>query len=102
MSRKVGSKKLILEFFFQNIGKVLESRQIQEASGGASEWARRVRELRNEEGYQILSHKDRIDLNGVAKAQSCILEEYFQRNAGLGVGKEWIYLSDVWNRSRRY
>lgn len=26
-------------------------------SGGASEWARRVRELRNEEGYQILSHK---------------------------------------------
>ena len=31
-------------------------------SGGASEWARRVRELRNEEGYQILSHKDRGDL----------------------------------------
>jgi hypothetical protein len=26
------------------------------------EWARRVRELRNEEGYQILSHKDRADL----------------------------------------
>jgi HNH endonuclease len=32
------------------------------ASGGAAEWARRVRELRNEEGYQILSHKDRADL----------------------------------------
>jgi hypothetical protein len=27
-----------------------------------SEWARRVRELRNEEGYQILTHHDRSDL----------------------------------------
>ncbi len=62
MSRKPGSKQLILEFFLQNIGKVLESREIQQASGGASEWARRVRELRNEEGYQILTHKDRANL----------------------------------------
>lgn len=62
MIRRPGSKQLILEFFLKNIGKVLESRQIQAASGGASEWARRVRELRNEEGYQILSHKDRVDL----------------------------------------
>lgn len=60
--KKQGSKKLILEFFLQNIGKVLESREIQSASGGASEWARRVRELRNEDGYQILTHKDRADL----------------------------------------
>jgi hypothetical protein len=62
MPRKEGSKKLILEYFLKNIGNVLESRQIQEASGGASEWARRVRELRNEEGYQILTHKDRVGL----------------------------------------
>lgn len=62
MTRKPGSKKLILEFFLKNIGKVLESKQIQEASGGASEWARRVRELRNEDGYQILTHKDRVNL----------------------------------------
>jgi hypothetical protein len=62
MTRKAGSKKLILDFFLQNIGKVLESRQIQAASGGASEWARRVRELRNEDGYQILTHKDRVGL----------------------------------------
>jgi hypothetical protein len=57
-----GSKELILEYFLANVGVVLESRDIQRASGGASEWARRVRELRNEEGYQILSHKDRRDL----------------------------------------
>ena len=57
-----GSKELILKYFLANVGKVLESKKIQKASGGAVEWARRVRELRNEEGYQILSHKDRSDL----------------------------------------
>lgn len=62
MAKKAGSKQRILEFFLANLGKVLESRDIQEASGGAVEWARRVRELRNEDGYQILSHKDRADL----------------------------------------
>ncbi len=62
MASKPGSKKLILGFFLKNIGKVLESRQIQAASGGVSEWARRVRELRDEDGYQILTHKDRVDL----------------------------------------
>ena len=62
MARKPGSKQLILEFFLRNIGHILESRDIQLASGGAVEWARRVRELRNEDGYQILSHKDRADL----------------------------------------
>ncbi len=62
MSRRKGSKQLILDFFLSNLGKVVESREIQLASGGAVEWARRVRELRNEEGYQILSHKDRADL----------------------------------------
>jgi HNH endonuclease len=62
MTRRKGSKQLILEFFLDNIGNVVESREIQAASGGAVEWARRVRELRNEEGYQILSHKDRADL----------------------------------------
>jgi len=62
MARSPGSKQLILNYFLSNLGKVLESRDIQTASGGASEWARRVRELRNEAGYQILSHKDRSDL----------------------------------------
>jgi len=60
--KEMGSKARILNFLLSNIGKVLESRDIQKASGGAVEWARRVRELRDEEGYQILSHKDRSDL----------------------------------------
>lgn len=62
MPSSSGSKQRILDYFLAHIGEVLESRDIQEASGGAVEWARRVRELRNEEGYQILSHKDRADL----------------------------------------
>ncbi len=62
MAREPGSKKKILDYFLANLGNVLESRDIQAASGGAVEWARRVRELRNEDGYQILSHKDRADL----------------------------------------
>jgi 5-methylcytosine-specific restriction endonuclease McrA len=62
MAKKPGSKQLILKFFLNNVGKVLTSKEIQKASGGAVEWARRVRELRNENGYQILSHKDRANL----------------------------------------
>lgn len=63
MKRKSkGSKRKVLDFLLKNIGKVVVSKDIQKASGGASEWARRVRELRDEQGYQILSHKDRADL----------------------------------------
>lgn len=51
-----------MNYFLANVGVVLESKEIQTAGGGASEWGRRVRELRDEEGYQILSHKDRADL----------------------------------------
>lgn len=57
-----GSKEKILNYFLSNIGKTLESKDIQSASGGVVEWARRVRELRNEQGYQILTHRDRSDL----------------------------------------
>lgn len=60
--RKKGSKQKILDFFLENIGRVIDSKEIQEASGWVAEWARRVRELRDEQGYQILSHKDRADL----------------------------------------
>lgn len=57
-----GSKYRILQYFLRNIGRVLTSDEIREASGHVSEWARRVRELRDEEGYQILTQRDRADL----------------------------------------
>jgi hypothetical protein len=62
MAKKEGSKALILAFLLKNVGEVVNSKQLQDASGGASEWARRVRELRDEQGYEILSHKDNADL----------------------------------------
>ncbi|WP_204336745.1 HNH endonuclease [Cryomorpha ignava] len=44
-----------------NIGKILNSDELREVAG-ISEWARRIRELRNEEGLNILTHNDRSDL----------------------------------------
>lgn len=60
--RPPGSKKKILQLFLDNIGRVIEHSEIQKASGYAAEWARRVRELRDETGYQILTHNDRASL----------------------------------------
>lgn len=57
-----GSRSRILQFLLTNIGKVVGKDEIRRASGNASEWARRLRELRDEFGYQILSHKDRREL----------------------------------------
>jgi hypothetical protein len=61
-AKRKGSKQRILEFLLANIGRVIEGEEIRQASGNVSEWARRVRELRDEEGYQILTHRDRADL----------------------------------------
>ena len=47
--------------FLSNIGKVLNSYELREVAGGQTEWGRRVRELRDEEGYQILSHNGGSD-----------------------------------------
>lgn len=57
-----GAKAKLREYFLSNIGQVLTSEQLREVANGSSEWARRVRELRNEEGYQILTHNDRSTL----------------------------------------
>ena len=62
MPNRNGSKKRILDFLLMNVGRVIEGEEIREASGNVSEWARRVRELRDEEGYQILTHRDRREL----------------------------------------
>ena len=59
---KKGSKQIILEFFLANLGRIIEAKELQEATGWKAEWGRRLRELRDEEGYRILSHKDRSDL----------------------------------------
>lgn len=59
---KKGARTKLREHFLSNIGKVMDSNELREVAGGITEWARRVRELRTEEGYQILTHNDRSSL----------------------------------------
>ena len=59
---KYGAKKKLREHFLNNLGRVMDSDELREVADNQSEWARRVRELRNEEGYQILTHNDRASL----------------------------------------
>ena len=61
MSAKKGSRNKLREYILANVGRVLNSEELR-AVASTSEWARRVRELRTEEGYQILTHNDRDDL----------------------------------------
>ncbi len=58
----MSARDLLREYFLKNAGKILEGDKLRKVSGDISEWARRVRELRDEEGYKILSHNDRSDL----------------------------------------
>lgn len=60
MSEYIGAKKRLLEHFLANIGRVIDNEEIRDI-GDASEWARRIRELR-EDGYKILTKTDRADL----------------------------------------
>jgi hypothetical protein len=62
MSGKKGARSKLREHFLNNIGKIMDSDELREIAGGITEWARRVRELRSEEGYQIQTHNDRSDL----------------------------------------
>lgn len=57
-----GARAKLRAHFLANIGVVFESDELREIAGGISEWARRVRELRNEEGFQILTNNDLSEL----------------------------------------
>jgi len=62
MRRGKGARAKLREHFLNNIGRVMDSEELRAVAGGITEWARRVRELRSEEGYQIQTHNDRDDL----------------------------------------
>lgn len=76
----MGSKDKIRSFFEANVGKIVTTQQIRKVAG-VSEYARRLRELRDEEGMQIKSHIDRHDL----KPGQYILEN-LKRVPSLGRG----------------
>ncbi len=60
--QSTGARAKLRAHFLANIGRVMGSDELRKVAGSISEWARRVRELRTEEGYQILTHNDRDDL----------------------------------------
>lgn len=90
MPERHGSKQRILDFLLANVGRVIEGKEIQAASGNVSEWARRLRELRVEDGYDILTHRDLSDLKpGQYIINSDQRRPVFQR----GISKEtraWV------------
>ena len=59
--KEPGARSKLRIFFLRHIGEIIDSDTLRDVAG-SSEWARRVRELRNEEGYHILTHNDRSDL----------------------------------------
>ena len=61
----------IRAFLLARVGEIVTTEDINEASGWQGEYGRRLRELRNDEGWNISSHNDRADL----KPGEYILEE---------------------------
>jgi hypothetical protein len=60
--RARGSKEKIRRFLLDNIGRVIESQELLKAADGALQYSRRLRELREKEGWRILSHNDTTNL----------------------------------------
>jgi 5-methylcytosine-specific restriction endonuclease McrA len=61
MSGRFSARMKIRRFLESNLGKVVTTEEIAQAAG-IREYARRIRELRDDEGMQIQSCKDRRDL----------------------------------------
>lgn len=59
--KKIGSKAKLKQFLMDNVGVVVDSEMLRKVAE-SSEWARRIRELRNEEGMNIVTHNDRSDM----------------------------------------
>lgn len=57
-----GARGKLRAYFLANIGRVMDSEELRAVADNQSEWARRIRELRTEEGYLILTHNDRSEL----------------------------------------
>ncbi|WP_244946542.1 HNH endonuclease [Gallaecimonas pentaromativorans] len=52
---KDGVKSKLLRYFRENVGKRITGEELKYLAKGRSEWARRVRELRTEEGWPIVT-----------------------------------------------
>ena len=57
MAKRKGARAKLREYFVAHVGQVLNANQLRKIAG-ISEWARRIRALRNEEGMNIKTHND--------------------------------------------
>lgn len=53
--KKASIRDRILEFMLKNVGKQISGEELRYLAGNKTEWARRVRELRTEHGWQIMT-----------------------------------------------
>jgi hypothetical protein len=53
-----GARGKLRAFFLDHVGEVLDAYTLREVAGGITEWARRVRELRQLEGWDIRTDKE--------------------------------------------
>ena len=60
---KPGAKERLRRFLRARVGQVVTAAQLQEAAGNVTEWARRVRELREDEGWKIRTNNDDSSLS---------------------------------------
>jgi hypothetical protein len=58
---RISARDKLRDYLSSNVGKVLRTRDLREVAG-ISDYARRIRELRDDEGLSIKSHKERPDL----------------------------------------
>lgn len=53
--KKISTKDKIIEFFRKNVGAQVTGEELSYLAGNTKEWARRVRELRTEDGWPIVT-----------------------------------------------
>ena len=83
-NRPPGAKAKLRAFLLQNVGEVLGSDTLRGVAG-TSEWGRRIRELRDEQGMDIVTHNDVADMRpGQYMLRSLDLREVNVR----GISKE--------------
>ena len=61
MKSRLSARDKLRNYLSANVGQILRTRDLREIAG-ISDYARRIRELRDEEGMLIKSHKERADL----------------------------------------
>ncbi len=60
-TKRVGARKKLRAFFEANLGRVVTTTELSRVAG-IHDYQRRIRELRTQDGLQVLSHNDREDL----------------------------------------